>query len=149
MKKIILRPLIFLIIISCTLESKFGLPNDENINPELIGIWFDGKNHNEYVKIEKSGEKRYKLSLNDSTELVSYSSKVKGFTILNVITNYKGKNTNSFYGIEFKKDTLKFSEVNNNLRKTDFNSQSELIDFFNENINNQEFFINPVNLIRK
>jgi hypothetical protein len=149
MKTKIYGLLILFLIISCALESKFGLPNDEKINTELIGIWYDGKTPNEYVIIKPSGEMKYKLILGDSTELISYSKKIKGFNILNVISDYKGTKINTFYGFELKNDTLEFSEVNKEMRKIDFNSQNELINFFNENINKNEFFINPVKLIKK
>ena len=149
MKNKIYSLLILFLIVSCALESKFGLPNDEKINTELIGEWYDGENPNEYIIIQKNGEKRYKLILSDSTESILYSKKIKGFNILNVITDYKGTKSNTFYGFELKTDTLKIFEVNDKMREVDFNSQSELIDFFNENIEKSDFFINPDIMIRK
>jgi hypothetical protein len=149
MKKKIYGLLILFLTISCALESKFGLPNDEKINNELIGVWYDGKIPNEYVIIKQNGEMKYKLILSDSTELISYSKKIKGFNILNVKSDYKGTKINTFYRFELKNDTLEFSEVNKDMRKVDFNTQNELIEFFNENIDKKEFFINPVKLIRK
>ena len=149
MKKIIYGLLILFLIISCALESKFGLPNDEKINTKLIGIWYNEKIPNESVIIKPNGEMKYKLILSDSTELISYSKRIKGFNILNIISDYKGKTINTFYGFVIKNETLEFYEVNKEMRKIEFDSQAELIHFFNENVDKKEFFINPVKLTRK
>ncbi|MGJ8549787.1 hypothetical protein [Winogradskyella wichelsiae] len=148
MKNKIFSLFFLVLIVSCALESKFGLPNDEEINTELIGTWLDIKT-NETLLIKKNNEMSYKLIPNDSTELISYSKKIKGFNILNMVTNGNGVKTNSFFGFELRNDTLEFSEVNKDLKKTDFNSQAELIKFFNENIDKKEFFINPTIVIRE
>ncbi|QXP77919.1 MULTISPECIES: hypothetical protein [Winogradskyella] len=148
MKNKIFSLFFLVLIVSCALESKFGLPNDEKINTELIGTWLDIKT-NETLLIKKNNEMSYKLIPNDSTELISYSKKIKGFNILNMVTNGNGVKTNSFFGFELRNDTLEFSEVNKNLKKTDFNSQAELIKFFNENIDKKGFFINPTIVIRE
>ena len=149
MKKIIYGLLILFLIISCALESKFSLPNDEKINTKLIGIWYNEKIPNESVIIKPYGEMKYKLILSDSTELISYSKRIKGFNILNIISDYKGKTINTFYGFVIKNKTLEFYEVNKGMRKIEFDSQAELIQFFNENVDKKEFFINPVKLTRK
>lgn len=65
MKKQIFSLLILFLVISCTLESKFSLPNDEKINPELIGEWYNGKGNEDKLTIKKHGEKTYKLLLWD------------------------------------------------------------------------------------
>ena len=148
MKNKIFSLFFLVLIVSCALESKFGLPNDEKINTELIGTWLDIKT-NETLLIKKNNEMSYKLIPNDSTELISYSKKIKGFNILNMVTNGNGVKTNSFFGFELRNDTLEFSEVNKDLKKTDFNSQAELIKFFNENIDKKGFFINPTIVIRE
>lgn len=148
MKNKIFSLLFLVLIVSCALESKFGLPNDEKINTELIGTWLDTKT-NETLIIKKNNEISYKLIPNDSTELISYSKKIKGFNVLNMITNHNGIKTNSFFGFKLKNDTLEFSEVNKELKETDFKSQAELIKFFNENIDKKGFFINPTILIRE
>jgi len=148
MKNKIFSLFFLVLIVSCALESKFGLPNDEKINTELIGTWLDIKT-NETLLIKKNNEMSYKLIPNDSTELISYSKKIKGFNILNMVTNGNGVKTNSFFGFELRNDTLEFSEVNKDLKKTDFNSQAELIKFFNENIDKKGFFINHTIVIRE
>ncbi|WP_179376684.1 hypothetical protein [Winogradskyella wichelsiae] len=148
MKNKIFSLLFLVLIVSCALESKFGLPNDEEINTELIGTWLDIK-ANEMLMIKKNNEMSYKLIPNDSTEIISYSKKIKGFNVLNIVTNDNGVKTNSFFGFELRNDTLEFSEVNKDLKETDFNSQAELIKFFNENIDKKGFFINHTIVIRE
>ncbi|NRR91706.1 hypothetical protein HSX10_09040 [Winogradskyella undariae] len=148
MKNKIFSLFFLVLIVSCALESKFGLPNDEKINTELIGTWLDIKT-NETLLIKKNNEMSYKLIPNDSTEIIFYSKKIKGFNVLNIVTNDNGVKTNSFFGFELRNDTLEFSEVNKDLKETDFNSQAELIKFFNENIDKKGFFINPTIVIRE
>lgn len=152
MKKHTLSLLILFLVISCSLESKFSLPNDENINPKLIGEWYNGKDNDEKLTIIKYGEKTYKLLLKDkekTDEIISYSKTVNGFQIMNLKTEYKNKITNVFYGFKVEGNTLIFSEVNNKLRNKEFKSKTELLDFFKENINKDDFFINQTELIRK
>ena len=148
MKNKIFSLFFLVLIVSCALESKFGLPNDEKINTELIGTWLDIKT-NETLLIKKNNEMSYKLIPNDSTEIIFYSKKIKGFNVLNIVTNDNGVKTNSFFGFELRNDTLEFSEVNKDLKETDFNSQAELIKFFNENIDKKGFFINHTIVIRE
>ena len=61
----------------------------------------------------------------------------------------KEKKLMFFYGVKIKNDTLEFSEVSDKIRKTEFDSQKELISFFEKNITRSDFFINPLQLIRK
>ena len=68
---------------------------------------------------------------------------------MNLKTEYKNKITNVFYGFKVEENTLIFSEINKKLRSEDFKSQTELLDFFKENINREDFFINQTELIRK
>ncbi|GAA3792975.1 hypothetical protein GCM10022271_26520 [Corallibacter vietnamensis] len=144
--------LILFLVISCALESKFSLPNDEKINPELIGEWYNLKDNDEKVTIIKHGEKTYKLLLQDkdkTDELISFSKTIKGFEIMNIKSEYKNSITNVFYGFKVKGNTLIFSEVNDKLRGKEFESESELLRFFEENISRKDFFINQTELIRK
>lgn len=152
MKKYTLSLVILFLVISCSLESKFSLPNDENINPELIGEWYNGKDNDEKLTIIKHGEKTYKLLLKDkeeTDEIISFSKTIKGFEIMNLKTEYKNKITNVFYGFKVEGNTLVFSEVNKKMRSKEFKSESELLVFFKENINRENFFINQTELIRK
>ena len=149
MKKYIFSLLVLLFIIGCALESKFALPNNEPINPNLIGTWFDGKNLNDEIIIQQNGEKKYKLILDDSTRVNAFSKKIKGFNIMNITEEHNGVFTNIFYGFEITNDTLVVSEVTDKLRKEDFGSQAELLNFFNENIEKEDFFLNPEIMIKK
>jgi hypothetical protein len=152
MKKHTLSLLILFLVISCSLESKFSLPNDENINPKLIGEWYNGKDNDEKLTIIKHGEKTYKLLLKDkekTDEIISFSKTVNGFQIMNLKTEYENKITNVFYGFKVEGNTLIFSEINNKLRNKEFKSKTELLDFFKENIKKDDFFINQTELIRK
>ena len=152
MKKYTLGLAIIFLVISCSLESKFSLPNDENINTELIGEWYNKKDNSEKLTIIKHGEKTYKLLIKDEEkthEIISFSKTMKGFEIMNVKTEYKNEITNVFYGFKVEGNTLTFSEINKKLRSKEFESQNELLDFFKENINREDFFINKTELIRK
>jgi hypothetical protein len=152
MKKHTLSLLILFLVISCSLESKFSLPNDENINPKLIGEWYNGKDNDEKLTIIKHGEKTYKLLLKDkekTDEIISFSKTVNGFQIMNLKTEYENKITNVFYGFKVEGNTLIFSEINNKLINKEFKSKTELLNFFKENINKDDFFINQTELIRK
>lgn len=150
--KKILSTIILLLVISCSLESTFSLPNDEKIQTELIGEWTSKETTNEFLKIEKKSDKTYNIIIaeKDKTEkLLAFSKTINGFSIMNIITEYDGKITNVFYGFNIEGDTLTYSEVNNKLRENEFNSEIELLDFFKEKINRDDFFINRIVLVRK
>lgn len=145
--------LVLFLMVSCALESNFGLPNDEEINPELIGEWLSNvKNNDEGITVQKDGEKTYKLLIKDTgntNTLISYSKTIKGFNIMNIKTKNEGKITNVFYGFKVKGNTLTFSEVTDKLRNKDFESESDLLSFFEENVDKEGFFINQTELKRK
>jgi len=151
MKKIIFIILTLLLIISCALESKFGLPNDEKVNKNLIDVWYLSDNKKDSLIINKKTDFRYEIILSEEKEIIQgYTKEIKGFTIMNLIVDdAKGKKINVFYGVKIKNDTLEFSEVSDKIRKTEFDSQKELISFFEKNITRSDFFINPLQLIRK
>lgn len=151
MKRIFLHLLLIFLIVSCTLESTYSLPNDEDINPQLIGKWYDGKDTTEVLTVTKHSERSYQLSLKieeTTDQIISFSKTINGFEIMNLKTEYKGKVAHVFYGFKIKGDTLIFNEVNNKLRNTDFKSENEVLEFFKENIDNKDFFNNPTQLIR-
>lgn len=144
--------LILLLVTNCTLESKFSLPNDEKINHELIGEWHNTKDNEEKLSITKNGEKTYKLVLKDNKKidtLISYSKTIQGFEIMNIKVEFDNKVTNLFYGFKVERDTLIFSEVNSTLTDKEFESQTELLNFFKENINREDFFTVKTELVRK
>ena len=151
MKKIIFSLLIVFLLISCALESKFGLPNDEKINKNLINTWYSLNSPKDSLLINKKGDFKYEIILSGENEIIQgYTKKIKGITIMNLIVeDGKGGKINAFYGIKIKKDTLEYSEVSDKLRKTDFSSQKELTNYFEKNITRTDFFINPERLIRK
>ena len=68
---------------------------------------------------------------------------------MNVQTESKGIITNVFYGFNLKGNTLTFSEVNDKLHDKEFESESELLKFFEKNVNEENFFINHSELKRK
>ena len=144
--------LILFLITSCSLESKFSLPNDEKIIPELIGEWHSEESDNEMIKILKNGEKSYLIQIidnNGTDELIAFSKTIKGITIMNVKTETKGIITNLFYGFSIESNTLFFFEINDKLRNGEFKSEFQLLKFFEENINKENFLINPTKLKRK
>ena len=140
-------------MMGCTLESEFSLPNDEEIKTELIGEWrrFNEEDHNETFRIEKNDDKTYTLTLNifEEEKITAFSKKIKEFDIMNVVAKEEGKVKNLFYGFRVDNNTLTYSEVNDALIANDFKSQTELLNFFRENISKKEFFVNPVILKRK
>lgn len=143
--------LVFLMI-SCSLDSKFSLPNDEEIKPELLGEWYSEKDNTVRITILKNSDITYKLLITESgntEELTSFSKTINGVNLFNVKTEYKGNITNVFYGFNIKGDSLIFSEVNDKLRTEEFDSESDLLHFFEDNMDRDDFFVNPTKLIRK
>lgn len=134
---------------SCSLKSEYSLPNSEEINIDLIGTWttpcikgFEGDS----LKIKALNKKKYKLIFDSNEELISYSIKIKGQEIMNIISNTG--NMNTFYGFDVENDTLRFYEVNPEILKKDITSKKELLDFFKNNINKENFFINACIMLK-
>ncbi len=151
-KKKIIEFLVLLLMISCALESQYSLPNDEPINPDIIGEWYPENTNNETISILKNDDKTYRLiikEVEESEELKSFSKTIKGYSVMNIITESKGKIKNVFYGFIVQENTLTFSEVNDKLRNEDFKSESELLQFFEDNIERDDFFINESTLTKK
>ncbi|CAL2085183.1 hypothetical protein [Tenacibaculum sp. 190524A05c] len=141
--------LISIILTSCTLESKFGLPNTDKVDQNLIGVWSTPciiNQESDTLTIKPLNEYSYKLLFDTNEELAAYSVKIKDYNIINIISNVDGNNL--FYGYEVEKDTLRFYEVNPELLKSDISSQKELNDFFTKNINKHNFFMNACIMIR-
>lgn len=151
MKEKITAMLLLSFMMSCTLESEFSLPNDEEIKTELIGEWSNEEDPNETFSIEKNDDKTYTLTLNimEEEKITAFSKTIKEFGIMNVMAKEGGKVKNLFYGFRVDNNTLTYSEVNDALIENDFKSQTELLNFFRENISKKEFFINPVKLNKK
>ena len=143
--KIIGISIIFLIV-SCSLESVFSLPNDEKIKTELIGEWFYGKNSEAIIRIEKNNKKTYKLILDENgktEELIAFSKTINGFNIMILIKDFDGDSIYEYYGFTIDDKTLTYSEVNKNFRESDFSSETDLLNFFQKNVTKKDFFINP------
>tara|TARA_B110000858_G_C17686121_1_gene419014 strand:- start:443 stop:937 length:495 start_codon:yes stop_codon:yes gene_type:complete len=143
--KIIGISIIFLIV-SCSLESVFSLPNDEKIKTELIGEWFYGKNSEAIIRIEKNNKKTYKLILDENgktEELIAFSKTINGFNIMILINDFDGDSIYEYYGFTIDDKTLTYSEVNKNFRESDFSSETDLLNFFQKNLTKKDFFINP------
>ena len=143
--KIIGISIIFLIV-SCSLESVFSLPNDEKIKTELIGEWFYGKNSEAIIRIEKNNKKTYKLILDENgktEELIAFSKTINGFNIMILINDFDGDSIYEYYGFTIDDKTLTYSEVNKNFRESDFSSETDLFNFFQKNVTKKDFFINP------
>jgi hypothetical protein len=143
--KIIGISIIFLIV-SCSLESVFSLPNDEQIKTELIGEWFYGKNSEAIIRIEKNNKKTYKLILDENgktEELIAFSKTINGFNIMILINDFDGDSIYEYYGFTIDDKTLTYSEVNKNFRESDFSSETDLLNFFQKNVTKKDFFINP------
>ena len=129
--KIIGISIIFLIV-SCSLESVFSLPNDEKIKTELIGEWFYGKNSEAIIRIEKNNKKTYKLILDENgktEELIAFSKTINGFNIMILINDFDEDSIYEYYGFTIDDKTLTYSEVNKNFRESDFSSETDLLNF--------------------
>ncbi|MDA9056531.1 hypothetical protein OAD49_04525 [Flavobacteriaceae bacterium] len=152
-KKRIIGILILFIMVSCALESQFALPNDETIKTELIGEWISVENSDDRINIIQNGAKSYRLQIIEKTrideELIGFSKTINGFSIMNLKTESNGVIKNVFYGFYVKENTLTFSEVNDKLHEKEFESASELLEFFEENVSKKDFFINHLDLKRK
>ena len=141
--------LLAIVLTSCTLESKFGLPNTDKVDQNLIGVWSTPciiNQESDTLTIKPLNEYSYKLLFDTNEELAAYSVKIKDYNIINIISNVDGNNL--FYGYEVEKDTLRFYEVNPELLKSDISSQKELNDFFAKNINKHNFFMNACIMVR-
>jgi hypothetical protein len=150
MKKYVLCLLLPVLLAGCTLESEFGLPNDEKIDIRLLGEWGVKKENAEYVSILKNSNNTYKILLvsNDTTqEILAHSKTIKGHRIIN-LSNDNGT-SNTFYAFKVNANTLTFFEVNDQLTDKEFVSESALLSYFEENIKKKNFFINKTKWKRK
>ncbi|MGB0837424.1 MAG: hypothetical protein ACPGRE_04940 [Flavobacteriaceae bacterium] len=153
MKKLSALFFLILVMLSCALESKYALPNDEKINLGLLGQWYsDEDEEGTILKISKESETRYTLTFIEKgkeQEMTAFSKTIKGHTILNLISVNEGKTTNIFYGFVLKDDELTYYDVNDALKKEDFKSKEELLAFFEKNVSRNDFFLEPIVLKRK
>ena len=148
-KSIFKLSFLFLVITGCTLESKFGLPKKDKIDNELLGVWTTPcivNQDSDTLKINALDDFNYQLIFDTNEVLKAYSLKIKQYNIINIIST-TGSN-NLFYGYEVEKDTLRFYEVNPELLKDEITSEKELTDFFLENIDKYNFFMNACVMIR-
>lgn len=148
-RNLLLLVLFSFVLTSCTLESKFGLPNTDKVDQDLVGVWSTPciiNQESDTLTIKPINEYSYKLLFDTNEELEAYSVKIKEYNIINIISNVDGNNL--FYGYEVEKDTLRFYEVNPELLKSDISSQKELNDFFAKNINKHNFFMNACIMVK-
>jgi hypothetical protein len=139
------------LVLGCALESKYSLPKNETIDPDLLGTWIISSedSNDELIIVETFDEMTYKLIFDDHV-LTAHSATIKGHRIMNIIDTEDGDETpNIFYGFSLKKNKLKIMEVTDQLTDADFGSQQELIDFFEQHIDRPDFFVNPDILKRK
>jgi len=150
-KKVIVAFVVSLLFVSCALESKFGLPQNQKNNPELIGEWYVDDHKEERLKIVKKDDNIYKLVLKDkekTEEIDFYTKTIKGCNILNLVDTDKGNTTNIFYAYKIDGDMLKISEVNDKLVSEDFSSDDELLEFFENNVTKDDFLLDSTVLVR-
>ncbi|MFY7670240.1 hypothetical protein ACOSP6_04065 [Tenacibaculum sp. MEBiC06402] len=138
-----------LVLTGCTLESKFGLPKKDKIDTELLGIWTTPciiNQESDTLTIKSIDDYTYRLLFDTNEELKAHSLKIKEYNIINIVSNPEGNNL--FYGYEVEKDTLRFYEVNPELLKGEITSEKELNDFFLENIDKHNFFMNACIMVK-
>ncbi len=136
---------IILTFISCTLESQFNLPNTKEIDANLLGSWMYNNDPNDIVIISKKDGITYTILVDDCNQSLAYAYNIKNYNIIAILDGDRYL----FYGFELKSDTLKILEIDRKLQKVDFNSQEELLLFFNKNINRPDFFTETVYLTRQ
>ena len=148
MKKYIVPLLaLSLLIFACTLESQFGLPNDEPVTTELYGTWI-GVDEDDKLLIEPLNEKQYRLVIQDTIPLTAYSKTIKGVRVLDIFLPDEEQTTHVFYGFEVYTDSLRFWEVTEKLNEDDFESSKALFQFFKKNIKRPDFLLNGTVLHR-
>ena len=72
--------LLSIVLTSCTLESKFGLPNTDKVDQNLIGVWSTPciiNQESDTLTIKPLNEYSYKLLFDTNEELAAYSVKIK------------------------------------------------------------------------
>jgi len=138
------------LLLGCALESKFALPKSETIDPALLGGWVfiseDGSE--EHILIETLDDMTYRITF-DNDVLLAHTVTIKGHHVMNLFDKENEDKPNVFYGFILKKNKLQIMEVTDKLTEGDFNSQKELIEFFETNIDRPDFFVNPDILKRK
>lgn len=148
-KSILKFSFLLFIIKGCTLESKFGLPKKDNVDQNLLGIWTTPciiNQESDTLTIKSINDKTYELLFDTDEKMEAYSLKIKDYTIINIISNID--QSNLFYGYEVENDTLRFYEVNPELLKGEITSEKELNDFFLQNIDKHNFFMNACIMLR-
>ncbi len=149
MKKTILLLLALVTLTNCSLNSNYGLPNTEKINPKLVGIWMTPcieNKESDTLTIKPLNEYRYRLIFDTKEELTSYSKTIKKHSIMTIISS--DGNSNTFYGFDIENDTLRFYEVNPKNLTTEINSSEDLLNFFEANINKHNFFVNACIMVK-
>lgn len=144
-----LLSLMFVIVLSCTLTSKFGLPNTQKIDRELLGTWTTPcivNQESDTLTISTYNEYQYQLLFDTKEKMNAYSYSIKQYQIINILSNINQQNM--FYGYEVEKDTLRFFEVNPELLQKDVHSTSQLVDFFHQNIDKPNFFMNACVMVK-
>ena len=129
---------LFVWMLGCTLESRYGLPNDELVAVEILGTW-KGADDDDKVRIETLSEKQYRLILQDTIILNAYIKTIKNRHILDIFVRENEEEMHMFYGLEMYGDSLKFWEVNDKLNQEDFESAKALHSFFKANIEREDF----------
>lgn len=129
---------LFVWMLGCTLESRYGLPNDEPVTAEILGTW-KGADDDDKVRIETLSEKQYRLILQDTIILNAYIKTIKNRHILDIFVRENEEEMHMFYGLEMYGDSLKFWEVNDKLNQEDFESAKALHSFFKANIEREDF----------
>ena len=148
-KSILKLSFVLFIITGCTLESKFGLPKKDKVDQNLLGVWTTPciiNQESDTLTIKSIDDYTYRLLFDTTEQLEAYSLKIKNYTIINIISNIEKNNL--FYGYEVENDTLRFYEVNPELLTNEVNSEKELNDFFLENIDKHNFFMNACIMVR-
>lgn len=141
----------FCIVVSCTLELDYALPNDEKIHENLLGKWHNERIPNEYMEVVKTDDYTYKFilhSTDETTELFGFSKTINGQHFITLTHEVEGKKVYSFYHLKITGDQLVSQEINNELPKDDINSQEDVVNYFRNNMSRPDFYKPNLNLLR-
>lgn len=143
MKKLLFIITTLILLVSCALESEYTLPKNKRIYKELLGTWhpIDAKGD---LIFKKNKNKTFSIIMIDEkgkTTVISskaFTSKIKNHKLIILVNTVEKKTINSFYEYRLIKNKFSYRAV----RKVDkkFISDKDLLNYFIENIDNNNFF---------
>ena len=147
----IFTALVLLVLTGCPYESRVALGDskDEKIDTSLIGEWYsvDNKTDTMNINIHNFNSTEYLIEYNETrlsskkptTLLRGFISKIGNYRILN-INEIEVDSKYTFFKYDLDGDKLKIAYVSDNFNKTQFDTESKIYKYFEENIDKKDFF---------